>query len=119
VLLDDVMSCEAIARVLLIDDDAIRTWYRLYREDGIEGLPSFGYEDGICRIAKLLWSDRTAVSAWHGASYRRRLSRRMETLLNRLSADEPVLFADAVHPTHAAWPVGCWAPKDVPVAITG
>jgi hypothetical protein len=23
-----------------------------------------------------------------------------------------VLFADAVHPTHAVRPVGCWAPKD-------
>jgi hypothetical protein len=28
VLLDDGMSCEAIARVLLIDDDTIRTWFR-------------------------------------------------------------------------------------------
>jgi len=26
VLRDDGMSCEAIARVLLIDDDTIRTW---------------------------------------------------------------------------------------------
>ena len=30
VLLDDGMSCEAIAKVLLLDDDTIRTWYRLY-----------------------------------------------------------------------------------------
>jgi transposase len=28
-----------------------------------------------------------------------------------------VLFADAVHPTHAVRPVGCWAPKDVPLAV--
>ena len=35
-----------------------------------------------------------------------------EDLLNRLEADEAVLFADAVHPTHAVRPVGCWAPKD-------
>ena len=41
-----------------------------------------------------------------------------EALLNRLSGDEAVMFADAVHPTHAVRPVGCWAPKDVPVAIT-
>jgi transposase len=34
VLLDDGMSCEAIAKVLLLDDDTIRTWYRLYEEDG-------------------------------------------------------------------------------------
>ena len=38
-------------------------------------------------------------------------------LLNRLAADEAVIFADAVHPTHAVRPVGCWAPKDVPVAV--
>ncbi len=50
VLLDEGMSCEAIARVLLIDDDTIRTWFRLYQEDGIEGLASFGYEGGACRL---------------------------------------------------------------------
>jgi hypothetical protein len=42
----DGMSCEAIAKVLLLDDDTIRTWYRLYEEDGIEGLTNFGYPDG-------------------------------------------------------------------------
>ena len=36
VLLNDGMSCEAIAKVLLLDDDTIRAWYRLYEEDGIE-----------------------------------------------------------------------------------
>ena len=40
-----------------------------------------------------------------------------EDLLNQLEADEVVLFADAVHPTHAVRPVGCWAPKDTPVAV--
>ena len=40
-----------------------------------------------------------------------------EELLNRLDADEVVLFADAVHPTHAVRPVGCWAPKDTPIAV--
>jgi len=40
-----------------------------------------------------------------------------EALMNRLSADEAVIFADAVHPTHAVRPVGCWAPREVPVAI--
>lgn len=40
-----------------------------------------------------------------------------EALMNRLSADEAVIFADAVHPTHAVRPVGCWAPKETPVAV--
>lgn len=38
-------------------------------------------------------------------------------LLNGMDADEAVLFADAIHPTHGARPVGCWAPKAVKVAI--
>ena len=40
-----------------------------------------------------------------------------ETLQNSLGPDEEVLFVDAVHPTHAARPVGCWAPKEENLAI--
>ena len=165
VLLDDGMSCEAVAKVLYLDDDTIRTWHRLYQEDGIEGLASFGYEGGACRltgeqrellktwIAETLPRTTREVGAWIarecGIEYEGRsgliallhrlgmehrkpkaISRKLdpakqaafiksyEALLNQLSADEAVMFADAVHPTHAARPVGCWAPKDIPVAIT-
>src|SRR3954454_10165401 len=38
VLLDRGMSCEDVGRVLLIDDDTIRTWHRLFEEDGVDGL---------------------------------------------------------------------------------
>ena len=38
-------------------------------------------------------------------------------LLNCLGDDEAVMFVDAVHPTHAARPVGCWAPKQDNIAI--
>jgi hypothetical protein len=31
--------------------------------------------------------------------------------------DEVAVFEDAVHPTHAARPVGCWAPKEQNLAI--
>ena len=51
VLLDDGMSCEAIAKVLLLDDDTIRTWYRLYEGDGIEGLTNFSYEGSACQLS--------------------------------------------------------------------
>ena len=51
------MSCEAVAKVLLLDDDTIRTWYRLYEEDGIEGLASFGYEG-----ARAGWARRSRRS---------------------------------------------------------
>ncbi len=40
-----------------------------------------------------------------------------EGLLKTLPDDEAVLFADAVHPTHGARPVGCWAPREVKVAV--
>jgi transposase len=40
-----------------------------------------------------------------------------EKLQNALGPDEAVLFVDAVHPTHAARPVGCWAPKEEKLAI--
>src|ERR671910_3268214 len=38
VLLDRGMSCEDVGQVLLIDDDTIRTWHRLFEEDGVDGL---------------------------------------------------------------------------------
>jgi len=33
--------------LVLLDDDTIRTWYRLFQEDGIEGLASFGYDGAV------------------------------------------------------------------------
>ncbi len=164
VLLDDGMSCKAIAKVLLLDDDTIRTWYRLYKEDGIEGLASFGYEGGACRlsearqdklkawIAETLPRTTREVGAWIerecGIEYQGRsgliallhrlgmehrkpkaVSRKLdpdkqatfiktyEDLLNHLADDEAVLFGDAVHPTHAVRPVGCWAPKDTKIGV--
>ena len=40
-----------------------------------------------------------------------------EKLLNSLPHDEAVVFADAVHPSHAVRPAGCWAPSDENLAI--
>jgi hypothetical protein len=31
-LLDGGMSCAAVAKVLFVDDDTVRTWHRLYQE---------------------------------------------------------------------------------------
>jgi transposase len=164
VLLDDGMTCAAVAKVLFLDNDTIRTWYQLYQEDGIEGLAGFGHEGGICRLTaeqqdKLkAWIGETLprttrqVGAWIarecGIDYQSRsgliallhrlgmehrkpaaISRKLDpakqeafiktynALLNQLSADEAVVFADAVHPTHAVRPVGCRAPKEVAVAV--
>ena len=51
VLLDVRMSCDPIANVLLLDDDTIRTWYRLYEEDGIDGMTKFSYEGSACQLS--------------------------------------------------------------------
>ncbi len=40
-----------------------------------------------------------------------------EKLLNCLADDEAVVFVDAVHPTHAARPAGCWARAHEKLAI--
>ena len=44
VLLNDGMSCEAVARVLLVDDDTVRSWYSAFAEHGIAGLRVFNYQ---------------------------------------------------------------------------
>jgi hypothetical protein len=47
VLPDDGMSYEAIAKMLFVDDDAIRDWYQRYQEDAVEALTIFDPE-GAC-----------------------------------------------------------------------
>lgn len=158
VLLDRGMSCQEVGAVLLLDDDTIRTCYRLFEQGGISGLAGFGHEGSVCRLsvdqqARLKsWIGETLprtarkVGAWitreFGLVYQSRsglvsLLHRLgmehrkpravaarldedkqqafidgyEVLLNGLPSDEAVMFADAVHPTYAARPVGCWAPK--------
>jgi transposase len=164
VLLDRGMSCEEVGRVLLIDDDTIRTWHRLFLDDGVDGLAGFHYGGRACQLTAAqqdqlkAWVSMTLprttreVGAWiereFGIAYESRsglvallhrlglehrkpqaVSSKLDPakqqafidayakLLNARSDDEAVLFADAVHPTHAARPVGCWAPKDVKVAV--
>ncbi len=38
------MSCEEIAKILFGDDDTTRSWFRVFAEDGIDGLPGFGHD---------------------------------------------------------------------------
>ncbi len=55
------MSCAEVAAVLFLDDDTVRTWFRLYMEDGIEGLRGFGYEgsDGYLNVEQ-----RQQLKSW-------------------------------------------------------
>ena len=158
VLLDDGWSCREVAKALLLDDDTIRGWRKLFEQGGIEGLTSFdmggsagfmsaAQEDNLkAWVAASLPRSTRQIGAWieqeFGLVYESRsgliallhrlglayhkpnvIPRKLDeakqkafiasydSLLNSLGDDEAVLFADAVHPTHAARPVGCWAPE--------
>jgi transposase len=164
VLLDDGWSCQEVADALLLNDDTIRNWHKLFEQRGIEGLTSFNV-DGSAGFLTAAQED--ALKAFVGATLPRStrevgafierefglvyesrsgliallhrleleyhkpdvISRKLDVakqkdfierhdkLLNSLGNDEAVLFVDAVHPTHAARPVGCWAPKREKLAI--
>ena len=164
ILLDRGMSCEAIAQVLLIDDDTVRRWHRRYDEGGVEGLVQSNHEGSDCRLSEAQqaelkdWISETLprssrdvgiyIAERFGVDYQARsglikllhrlgmehrrpqsVARKLDparqaafiaaynNLLNHLGGDEVVLFGDAVHPTHQARPVGCWAPKEVKIAV--
>jgi len=164
VLLDRGWSCDRVAEALLLDDDTIRSWWKLYQERGQEGLFSFEGGGSLSRLSgeqeyRLKeWVEQTlarttrAIGAFiesefgvvyasrsgliallHrlGLEYRKpqTIPRKLdpdrqqafiaayEVLLNSLGTDEAVLFADAVHPTHAVRAVGCWAPAHMDLAI--
>ena len=164
VLLDEGMSCQEVAHVLLYDDDTIRGWRKLFEQRGLEGITSFDVggsasylsvqqEDDLkAWVGAALPRSTRQIGAWiekeFGLVYESRsgliallhrlgleyhkpnvIPRKLneekqkafiasyEKLLNSLGDDEAVLFADAVHPTHAARPVGCWAPSQEKLAI--
>jgi transposase len=164
VLLDDGWSCQQVAKALLLNDDTIRGWHKLFEQGGIEGLTSFdmggsasflsaAQEDAlkayvgttlprstrqvgafIAQEFGLVYESRSGLVALLqrlGLEYHKPevIPRKLDEakqkafieaydkLLNSLGNDEVVLFADAVHPTHAARPVGCWAPKQDTLAI--
>jgi transposase len=164
VLLDGGWSCQEVADALLMNDDTVRGWHKLFEQRGIEGLTSFdmggsagflsaAQEDALkAFVGTTLPRSTRQIGAFiereFGLVYESRsglitllhrleleyhqpevISRKLnvdkqkefienyDKLLNSLGANEAVLFADAVHPTHAARPVGCWAPKQDNLAI--
>src|SRR5659263_539853 len=164
VLLDKGWSCQQVADALLLDDDTIRGWRKLFEQRGIEGITSFDgggsasylgvkQEDYLkAWVAAALPRSTRQIGAWieteFGLVYESRsglvallhrlgleyhtpdvIPRKLDVetqkafiesynnLLNSLPDNEAVLFVDAVHPTHAAQPVGCWAPKQEKLAI--
>ena len=52
-----------------------------------------------------------AVPRKLGPEKQARFIKAHEGLLNHMGDDEAALLADAVHPTHAVRPVGCWGQR--------
>src|SRR6202051_1847068 len=60
-LLDDGMSCAAIAKVLYLDDDTIHYWYQLFGEKGLSWLVDFGYKGRACELTA---AQQDALKDW-------------------------------------------------------
>lgn len=52
VLLNDGMSCEDVARVLLVDDDTVRSWHSVFALLGIAGLRVFNYQGSQSHLSE-------------------------------------------------------------------
>ena len=65
VLLDGGWSCQEVAAALLMDDDTIRGWHKLFEQRGIEGLTGFdmGGSAGFLSTAQ-----EDALKAYVGAT---------------------------------------------------
>jgi transposase len=61
VLLDRGMSCDEVGRVLLIDDDTIRTWHRRFQEAGVKSLKDFDYKGSASSLTP---AQQDALKAW-------------------------------------------------------
>jgi transposase len=164
VLLNKGWSCRDVANALLLDDDTIRGWRKLFEQRGIEGLTSFDMGGSASFLSA---AQEDALKAWVAAALPRSTRQigafiekefglvyesrsgliallhrlgfeyhkpeviprqlnekkqkafieRYDKLLNSLPDNEAVVFVDAVHPTHAARPAGCWAPSREKLAI--
>lgn len=51
-LLDDGLSCEAVAKVLYLDDDTVRGWRQRFASDGTAALRAFGWKGSAGRLSR-------------------------------------------------------------------
>ena len=103
-----------IAETLPRTTRAVGAW--IARECGIEYQTRSGLIALLHRIG-MEHRKPTAISRKLDPAKQAAFIKGYEALMNQLSADEAVVFVDAAHPTHAVRPVGCWAPKELPVAV--
>ena len=112
-LLDDGMSCEAVAKVLYMDDDTIRYWHKLYRENGLRWLADFGYKGRLCEltdsqqeelknwVTQTLPRTTTMVGEWIERSYGITYTRSaLVKLLNRMGMEyrKPKVIPSKLNP---------------------
>jgi transposase len=64
-LLDEGWSCQQVAHALLLDDDTIRGWRRLFEQRGIEGVTSFDVGGSASYLTATQEDD---LKAWVGAA---------------------------------------------------
>ena len=103
-----------IAETLPRTTRAVGAW--IARECGIEYQTRSGLIALLHRIG-MEHRKPTAISRKLDPAKQAAFIKGYEALVNQLSAAEAVIFVDAAHPTHAVRPVGCWAPKELPVAV--
>ena len=51
-LLDDGLNCDAVAKVLYLDDDTVRGWHQRFAADGVAALRAFGWKGGEGRLSR-------------------------------------------------------------------
>jgi transposase len=64
-LLDDGWSCEAVAKVLYLDDDTVRGWAKRYSEGGVKALTRFASGGGASHLSP---AREEALKTWIGAT---------------------------------------------------
>jgi transposase len=65
VLLDDGWSCQEVAAALLLNDDTIRGWFKLFEQRGIEGVTSFDVGGSMSFLSAV---QEDALKAFVGAT---------------------------------------------------
>ena len=85
-LLDDGLSCEAVARVLYLDDDTVRGWHDRFRREGVRALSVFGWKGGASKLTPAQEAELT------------------ETLTRRLPPSTAAVMAASSGPTGSPIP---------------
>src|SRR3974390_116518 len=64
-LLDDGWSCERVAEALYLDDDTVRSWRKIYDQEGLKGLERFEVGGSSSHLSK---AQEEALVAWVAAT---------------------------------------------------